>query len=58
MARNRMDVVVSDGELERVPRPFGRLGEFERLLGERFEVERREQLPSGTRVMFAARPRE
>ena len=37
MARNRMDVVVSDGELERVPRPFGRLGEFERLFDEFFD---------------------
>ena len=33
------------------------LGEFERLLGERFEIDRREELPSGTRVMFLARPR-
>lgn len=33
------------------------LGEFERLLGERFEVSGREQLPSGTRVLFRARPR-
>jgi hypothetical protein len=33
------------------------LDQFERLLGERFEVDRREQLPSGTRVLFAARPR-
>jgi hypothetical protein len=33
------------------------LDEFERLLGERFEVSKREQLPSGSRVMFAARPR-
>lgn len=33
------------------------LDEFERLLGERFDVQRREELPSGTRVMFAARPR-
>jgi hypothetical protein len=33
------------------------LDEFDRLLGERFEVDRREELPSGTRVMFLARPR-
>ena len=33
------------------------LDEFERLLGERFEVERREELPSGSRVMFFGRPR-
>ena len=33
------------------------LGEFERLMGDRFEVERREELPSGTRVLFSARPR-
>ena len=33
------------------------LGEFERLLGERFEVERREQLPGKVRVMFAVKPR-
>jgi SAM-dependent methyltransferase len=30
---------------------------FERLLGERFEVERQEQLPSGSRVLYLARPR-
>jgi hypothetical protein len=33
------------------------LDEFERLLGERFEVGRREQLPSGMRVLFEVRPR-
>jgi hypothetical protein len=33
------------------------LGEFDRLLGERFEVARREELPSGTRFLFEARPR-
>ncbi len=33
------------------------LTEFERLLGERFSVERREVLPSETRVLFLARPR-
>ena len=33
------------------------LGNFERLLGERFEVERREALESGTRVLFLAHPR-
>lgn len=30
---------------------------FERLLGERFEVERREELPSGLRVLYLAHPR-
>jgi hypothetical protein len=30
---------------------------FERLLGERFEIERTEPLPSGTRVLYQARPR-
>jgi hypothetical protein len=30
---------------------------FERLLGERFEVERSEPLPSGARVLYLARPR-
>jgi hypothetical protein len=30
---------------------------FERLLGERFDVERSEQLPSGSRVLYLARPR-
>jgi hypothetical protein len=30
---------------------------FERLLGERFDVERSEPLPSGTRVLYLARPR-
>ena len=30
---------------------------FERLLGERFEVERRLELPSGTRTLYAAMPR-
>ncbi len=33
------------------------LGEFERLLGERFDVGEREELPSGTRVLFSATPR-
>jgi hypothetical protein len=33
------------------------LGEFEQLLAERFSVERREVLPSQTRVLFLARPR-
>ncbi|MGZ5325223.1 MAG: methyltransferase [Solirubrobacterales bacterium] len=33
------------------------LGEFDRLLSERFSVERRETLPSQTRVLFLARPR-
>jgi hypothetical protein len=30
---------------------------FERCLGERFEVERSQRLPSGTRVLYLARPR-
>jgi hypothetical protein len=30
---------------------------FERALGERFEVERREQLSSGTRTLYLAGPR-
>jgi SAM-dependent methyltransferase len=30
---------------------------FERLLGERFEVQRRLELPSGTRTLYAAMPR-
>ena len=30
---------------------------FERLLGERFALERTEELPSGTRVLYFARPR-
>jgi SAM-dependent methyltransferase len=30
---------------------------FERLLGERFEVERSEPLPSGVRILYLARPR-
>jgi hypothetical protein len=30
---------------------------FERLLGERFEVERSEPLPSGARILYLARPR-
>jgi SAM-dependent methyltransferase len=30
---------------------------FERLLGERFDVERSEELPSGVRVLYLARPR-
>jgi hypothetical protein len=30
---------------------------FERALGEAFEIERREELPSGTRVLYHARPR-
>ena len=30
---------------------------FERCLGEAFEIERREELPSGTRVLYHARPR-
>ncbi|MGH2981005.1 MAG: methyltransferase, partial [Solirubrobacterales bacterium] len=30
---------------------------FERLLGERFDVERREELPSGVRVLYLAHPR-
>jgi hypothetical protein len=30
---------------------------FERALGERFEVERREELGSGTRTLYLARPR-
>ncbi|MSO40657.1 MAG: class I SAM-dependent methyltransferase [Solirubrobacterales bacterium] len=33
------------------------LATFERLLGERFELERREQLDAGTRVLFLAQPR-
>jgi hypothetical protein len=33
------------------------LGEFERLLGQKFEIDRREQLPSGSRVLFAVKPR-
>jgi hypothetical protein len=32
------------------------LAEFERLLGERFTIDRRETLPSETRVLFLARP--
>ena len=30
---------------------------FERALGERFEVDRREELAGGTRILYAARPR-
>ena len=30
---------------------------FERLLNERFDVERSEELPSGVRVLYVARPR-
>ncbi len=30
---------------------------FERLLGERFDVDRQEQLPSGSRVLYLVRPR-
>lgn len=33
------------------------LGDFERLIGERFSVQRRETLPSQTRILFLARPR-
>jgi ribosomal protein L11 methylase PrmA len=33
------------------------LERFERLLGEAFEIRRREALPSGTRVLFEASPR-
>jgi hypothetical protein len=33
------------------------LGNFERLLDERFEMRRREALPSGTRLLFEAAPR-
>jgi ribosomal protein L11 methylase PrmA len=32
------------------------IGNFERLLAERFSVERREELPSGARVLYFARP--
>ena len=32
------------------------IGNFERLLAERFSVDRREPLPSGTRVLYEARP--
>ena len=32
------------------------LAEFDRLLGERFTIDRRETLPSETRVLFLARP--
>jgi hypothetical protein len=32
------------------------IGNFERLLAERFSVERREELPSGARVLYLARP--
>jgi hypothetical protein len=35
---------------------YGR-DEFERALGEGFEVERREQLDSGTRTLYLAAPR-
>src|SRR6266516_1370108 len=35
---------------------YGRAA-FERALGERFEVERREELGSGTRTLYLARPR-
>ena len=31
---------------------------FERLLGERFDVERSEELPSGVRVLYLVRPRD
>jgi hypothetical protein len=37
--------------------PDYEIGEFERLLGERFDVAHREELPSGTRVLYEARPR-
>ena len=30
---------------------------FERALGERFEIDRREELAGGTRILYAARPR-
>jgi ribosomal protein L11 methylase PrmA len=33
------------------------ISNFERLLEERFSVERREELPSGTRTLYEARPR-
>ena len=32
-------------------------GEFERRLGEAFEIERREQMPSGHRILYEAHPR-
>ncbi len=35
---------------------YGR-GTFERLLGERFDVERTEELAGGRRVLYLARPR-
>ena len=37
--------------------PDYELGNFERILGEAFEVERSERLQSGTRVLYFARPR-
>ncbi len=37
--------------------PDYRLDGFERLLAERFTVERREPLPSGTRLLYLAQPR-
>ena len=30
---------------------------FERALGERFEIDRREELAGGTRILYPARPR-
>ncbi|MDX6663622.1 MAG: hypothetical protein QOG09_1724, partial [Solirubrobacterales bacterium] len=33
------------------------ISNFERVLEERFSVERRQELPSATRVLYEARPR-
>lgn len=37
--------------------PDYEIGNFERELGEAFEIGQREELPSGTRVLYSARPR-
>jgi hypothetical protein len=54
-----------DGMVERLlaNKPAGlhddyRVEVFERLLGERFTVERQERLPTGTRTLYFARPRD
>jgi hypothetical protein len=54
-----------DGMVERLlaNKPAGlhddyRVDVFESLLAERFEVERQERLPSGTRTLYCARPRD
>jgi hypothetical protein len=50
---NKPDGAAGDGGL------FGayRRDHFERLLAERFEIDRREELPSGTRILYAVTPR-